>query len=231
MQSFESITFSAEQILQYLENKFVYKLVSRLTLCQGIRRCIHLGQLVEVKNIQLFLSCAAIPASDNISNIDDFVEEGRERCGELSSPQVVTERPSRNPVPIDACVYSINPLFKGLEYESAVLCTSLHGVFIQIFPSVAETSDCFQIDEELVRKLCHGIAKKTLGISLRYASDMELRIAIEWKQQQNSMSTSNGLESDPCLWLVEDAWKIYKPETKSQSRKRLQKEVHGCVEV
>lgn len=122
--------------------------------------------------------------------------------------------------------YTVNPLYKGPESESAVLCTSLHGVFIQIFSSVAETSECFQIDEELVRRLCHGVAKRTLGISLQYATNEELAAALAWKDRHQQ-----GLAAGPCQWHVSEAWKAFQPETKSQTRKRLQKEVHSCVEV
>jgi hypothetical protein len=146
--------------------------------------------------------------------------------GNLGSPNII--------------LYSVNPLFKGLEYESAVLCTSLHGIFIQIFSSVEEASDCFQIDEELVRKICHGMAKKTLGISLRYASEEELEAALAWKDQQHQMlarptapaaALGGEVLARPGQWHVQEAWKLCKPETKSQTRKRLQKEVHACFEV
>jgi hypothetical protein len=38
-------------------------------------------------------------------------------------------------------------------------------------------------------------------------------------------------DTSPGRWDVGEAWKLYNSETKNQTRKRLQKEVHACVEV
>jgi len=234
--SFKTPYFSAKQILIYIEAEFDYNFISQMTLSQGIRRCVFLGQLIERKEIPV--SSTSSYSVDHMSDCNGYRNGNMFSTDELHVPKErmqVESICSKKLVSIDVKMYSVNPLFKGFDYESAVLCTSLHGVYIQTFSSVAETSEFFQIDEELVRKLCHGLTRKSLGILLRYASNGELQAVQNLvtctnvaKNRETGSVTTNYF---PRLWSIHEAWSLYGPETKSQTRKRLQKSVHSCVEV
>lgn len=227
--------FTSDQLLQYMEANFEFESISRSTLCQGIKRCIFLGQLVQQKN-HYELSTPHSPKSSLRKRLNTISDD--EIPLHVDGAAVYQQKminPSVNAPPTDTYTYSVNPRFKGLGYDSPILCTCLSGSFIQIFKSVAETSDFFQIDEEVVRKICHGLPKKNLGISLEYASESELQ-AVRALQSHitamgNPSTIMNSVDNFPVLWSVEDAWKHYVHEAKSLTRKRLQKLVHSCVEV